>query len=63
MLSFLGTYAACGFQIQLVRKQMQFLIQVIHVYDHVTERERAVISTYVAGGCIFAFLLCSLSIA
>ena len=23
-----GTYAACGFQMQLVRKQMQYLIQV-----------------------------------
>jgi glycine receptor len=27
-LGFSGTYAACGFKIQLVRKQMQYLIQV-----------------------------------
>lgn len=27
-VSFPGTYAACGFQIQLVRKRMQYMIQV-----------------------------------
>ena len=26
--TFSGTYAACGFQIQLVRKRMQYMIQV-----------------------------------